>query len=379
MLEPESGPTPQHILEIVADGAPGGGTTAVLGLCVDLLAAGTTTVSLVTDINSYAAAQARNLGVDVHELDFFASRFDPRVRAGLRQVVASLRPDVIHAHGGRAGLPLGGVARGGEARVYTVHGYHFPKKRWPARRLARAAEARIARSVDYGIFVSNADQAIAEANGIRFGEASVVYNGIALDDIPAGAASVPTHDLVFSARMHHQKNPLFVVEVMALLAAEGTRLAMVGGGELEAQVRAAAQARGLDGAIDFHGALPRAEAMARVAGARLFLLPSLWEGLPIAPIEAMACGVPVVGSDIPGTREVVEDGVTGLLIAGFDPGVWAARIRAALADPAALEAMRRAGRADVERRFARQRSSAAHRAIYDHLLARRGRSGSPPL
>ena len=368
MPEAIDGARPARILEIVADGAPGGGTTAVLGLCTDLIAMGEREVALVTDAGSYAAAQARQLGIDVHELGFFTSRFDPRIRAGLRRLIGKLRPDVIHAHGARAALPLAAIERGEAARVYTVHGYHFAKKRWPMRTLARAAEARIAREVDYGIFVSNADRIIAAENGIRFEDTSVIYNGILFDDLPGNPASAPTHDLVFSARMHRQKNPLFVVEVMALLAPSGIRLAMIGGGELEAEVRAAATARGLGHAIDFYGALPRSDALARVRDARLFLLPSLWEGLPIAPIEALALGVPVIGSDIPGTREVVTDGVTGLLVAGFDPAAWAARIRGALADPAALDSMRNAGRTDVGHRFTRARSSAAHQAVYRQLL-----------
>lgn len=136
---------------------------------------------------------------------------------------------------------------------------------------------------------------------------------------------------------------------------------------MEAEVRGAAAAAGLESAITFTGALPRAEALRSVRKARLFLMPSLWEGLPIAPIEALASGVPVVGSDIPGTREVVTHGATGLLVEGFDPGKWAAVVSELLSQPDRIAAMAAAGKADVEARFTRTRVSSAHMALYRRM------------
>lgn len=356
---------PQKILQIVADGRPGGGTTAVLGLCADLVRAGHA-ITLATDQRSYAAEAAAKLGIGVIELPFFHSRFDPRIAWKISRAIRLHSPAIVHAHGARAALPLSFIPRGDEARVYTVHGYHFVGKAGAAQRFAKLAEKRIAANSDCGVFVSQADRDIARQNAIVFPDEAVIYNGIALDDIAPVPDSV-RFDLVFSARLHRQKNPLFAIEVMRILASEGKRMLLVGGGELEAEVRNVAAASGLDQAITFTGALPRQEALSAIREARLFLMPSLWEGLPIAPIEALASGVPVVGSDIPGTREVVTHGETGFLIEGFDAKQWARVISDLLTRPDRIAEMAAAGEADVKARFTRTRVSGAHAALYARL------------
>lgn len=357
-----------RIVEIIADGRPGGGTTAVLGLCGDLRRAGHD-VSLITDAGSYAAQVARDMGVPVFELQFFTSRFDPRVARGIAQTLGSIRPALVHAHGARAGLPLTMLPRKGERRVYTVHGYHFLGKGGIARTLARMSESRIASRSDTVVFVSEADRDIAKAAGIRAHDTALIYNGIVLSDV--GLAPVNRdYDLVFSARMHRQKNPLFAIKIMSALAPFGIRMLMIGGGELRAQVISAIRAAGLDDAIDVVGELPRERALESIRTARLFIMPSLWEGLPIAPIEALAAGLPVIGSDIAGTREVVTHQQTGLLLRGFDAAVWASAIRKLLTTPERITEMALAGRADVEKRFQREKSSAAHLTLYNRLTTR---------
>jgi glycosyltransferase involved in cell wall biosynthesis len=358
-----------NLLEIVADGRPGGGTTAVLGLCHDLMETGQR-VTLLTDAGSYAADAARNLKLSVLELPFFRSRFDPNIALGIRKVLHQIKPDLVHTHGARAGLPLSLVPRRGERRVYTVHGFHFVGKRGLAQVLARASEARIAQTCDAGIFVSQSDQVVARDNGICFADEAVVYNGIDLKDI-IPSADKPLFDLVFCARMHRQKNPLFIVDVMRVLAPEGVRMLVIGGGELDAQFRTGVKEAGIDAAVTFLGALPREQALAAMATARLFIMPSLWEGLPIAPIEALASGVPVIGSDIPGIREVVLNGTTGILVPGFQQEKWAQAIRGLLTTPERINTMALASQSDVRSRFTRERSSNAHRAIYSALLTER--------
>jgi glycosyltransferase involved in cell wall biosynthesis len=355
----------RSILQIVGDGRPGGGTTAVLGLCEDLVAQGEE-VTLATDRNSYASNRGIEIGAKVVELPFFTSRLDPRIALQLHNLISTLRPQIVHAHGARAGLPLSFCPRSAERRVYTVHGYHFVGKGKAGAAFARLAEARIARNSDYGVFVSEADAKIAEDSKFAFARSSVIYNGILLDDIVPQVAE-PPYDLVFCARLHRQKNPEFLIDIMRAMRGSGVKLLLAGGGELEARVKQAALEAGLDGVVTLSGQLARADALAAIASAKLFIMPSLWEGLPIAPIESMAAGTPVVASDIPGIREVVTPGVTGLLVPGFDAQHWASSIRDLLGDVSRRQEFAAAGKADVATRFLRQRSSAAHIAVYDFL------------
>jgi len=292
-----------HVLHVVADGAPGGGTTAVLGLCSDLLAEGWC-ASLVSQVASYAVQQAGALRMTAHALDFFVTRFDRKLPRALSALVARLDPDLIHVHGGRAGHAFchSALRHISPSLVYTVHGYHFLKKPIPWRVLGYVAERRIARRADQVVFVSKNDHSIARRFGILNAQkkCATIYNGIDASELDGVPAVEKTHELVFVGRLHAQKNPLFVVDVMKALASDEVRLLMVGGGELESQVRAYARECGVAQRITFTGSLPREAALQALRRAKIYLFPSLWEGLPIGPLEAMYYGLPVVASAIGG-------------------------------------------------------------------------------
>jgi glycosyltransferase involved in cell wall biosynthesis len=361
----------RKVLNVVADGAPGGGTTAVLGLCHDLVVSGWTT-ALVTQKDSYGFHTGLALGIEAYGLDFFRSRIDPTVPRKLAAVLDVVRPDVVHVHGGRAGHAFCSrlLRRKDVPMVYTVHGYHFLKKALPRRILGWAAERRIGARADQVVFVSKNDQRIARRWGLArldSNATAVIYNGIDPAELDAIARPPVTFDLAFVGRMHIQKNPLFAVRVMAALVGDGFRLLFVGGGDLDEQVRAYAAAQGVADQITFTGELGRREALAALASARVYLFPSLWEGLPIGPIEAMYYGVPVIGSRVGGTDEVVEDGVTGLLIDDFDPFRYAAAVRRVLGDQRLYSSMAEAGRRRVESLFLRTASTARYRALYEHV------------
>jgi glycosyltransferase involved in cell wall biosynthesis len=361
----------RRVLQIVADGAPGGGTTAVLGLCDDLLATRNWDIHLITARDSYAAEQASNRGVGVHGIVFPASRFDLSLPGKLQRLVQEIRPDLIHVHGARSAhqFSLPPLKNRPYTLIYTVHGYHFPVKPQPLRFLGQVAEKKIAHRVNHVCFVSKADSDIAARLGI-IGPGvrhSLIYNGINPDEFTAHESADKTHDLVFVGRMVRQKNPEFVIDVLEKLKGESVKLLMVGGGELEPLVRQRAVALGVDGLITFTGKLARADAIAALCRARLFVFPSRWEGLPIGPMEAMHCGVPVVGSNVGGTGEVVSSGKDGILIDGFDPQIYAEQILRLLRDDRLRQAYIDSGKRKVREEFLRSASSGKYMALYDQL------------
>jgi glycosyltransferase involved in cell wall biosynthesis len=364
-----------HILHVVADGAPGGGTTAVLGLCSDLQGQGFRS-SLITQRDSYGFQTGQAMKLEARGLDFFRSRFDRSIPRRLRTLISELSPDLVHVHGARAGHAFCSRALRdlSSKMVYTVHGYHFLKRPLAWRALGWLAEKRIAERADQVVFVSRNDRNIADRLRILGSDpksdrkCSTIYNGIDPHDLDATPAAPPKYDLVFAGRMHAQKNPSFLVDIMAELSGEKTTLLMIGGGELEAEVRSYAERRGVASRITFKGALSRAEALSALASGKIYVFPSRWEGLPIGPIEAMYYGLPVVASAIGGTDEVVEHQVNGFLLNAFEPGSYAAAIRRLLNEPALYASFAAAGRRRVESLFLRKSCTANYRAVYDRLL-----------
>ena len=126
----------------------------------------------------------------------------------------------------------------------------------------------------------------------------------------------------------------------ALAELPGVHLAFAGGGSDLATLRAMAEAKGLSDRVHFLGVMPHAELPQLLSAADVFVLPTESEGLANAWVEALACGTPVVTSDIPGARELLTDPAWGRMVAR-EPGAIASAVRDLLADPPSREVVQR--------------------------------------
>jgi glycosyltransferase involved in cell wall biosynthesis len=104
----------------------------------------------------------------------------------------------------------------------------------------------------------------------------------------------------------------------------------------------------------------------------VFVLPSLYEGLPLSILEAMAAGKPVIATQVGGTAEAVLDGETGLLVPAADPNALASAIRSMLDDRVLAQRLASAGRRRVEQEFSTMAMVRQVTAVYGELLARQG-------
>jgi len=150
----------------------------------------------------------------------------------------------------------------------------------------------------------------------------------------------------------------------------GVRVRIAGDGDLRDQLMALSRRLGLDECVAFLGF--RRDVPALMAQADLMVMPSRWEGLPIALLEAVAAGLPVVASAVAGIPEVIADGETGWLVAPDDPEALAAAISDALLDP--CEARRRAQLAHARARadFSIEATVARVDRLYQELARARG-------
>jgi glycosyltransferase involved in cell wall biosynthesis len=177
-----------------------------------------------------------------------------------------------------------------------------------ALRRARTAALRRARR----IVVPSAYLArIAAGWGLDTGRLEVVPNPA---PPAADLADAPVEPglFVFAGRLTAQKN--LGSALAAITRVPGARLALVGDGPEREALERAAHTAGLNGRVEFLGAQPRAAVLRTLAGAYAAVLPSAWENLPHAAVEALASGTPVVATAVGGVPEVVRDGVNGLLV-----------------------------------------------------------------
>lgn len=151
----------------------------------------------------------------------------------------------------------------------------------------------------------------------------------------AGAVSSRPVELIAVGRLHPQKGYPVLLEALDELVHQRqrpVRLTIVGQGRLEAELRRIVWSRQLGEYVRFAGQV--ANPCEWVVQADLFVLPSLFEGLPNALIEAVACGVPVIASDCPtGPREILENGRWGTLVPPGDARALAEAIEAFLNQP----------------------------------------------
>jgi glycosyltransferase involved in cell wall biosynthesis len=362
----------KRILLITADGRPGGGVTNVLQLCRGLSTASEWQVFLISDTGSYAVSQAKEI-CEVREVDFFRSRFDPRITWNLRRLIHELKPDIVHTHGSRAALPATyAIARPGPRLVHTVHGFHFHQKSKPIRYWAIRAERRIVRIADRTIFVCDNDRLVAERERIVTPATrhSTILHGINTHDLPA---KVPHEGLKVAllARLTYQKHPEMLIEVADRMRDTDLSFVYIGSGELQGALEAEVARRGLGHKVAFTGSLPRMAALEKAASADIGLLPSRWEGFPIAVLEMMGMGIPMVAADVNGIAEIVADGVNGYLVPGGEIDTYVDRVRRLACDEDLRRKLGDESQRTVNRHFSESRMFGDHLDVYEACLADR--------
>jgi len=356
------------IVQVVADGQPGGGTTAVLGLSRMLLEAHHT-VHLIGEPDSYLLDEAASMGATPHPMRFGSRLRTPIISRQMAGLIKQISPEVVHAHGARAGLPLALALRqhgivNRPRFAYTVHGFHYLAKPYPLKALGCLAEAMCITGADWVNFVSDADRQTAKRDGLlRLARTTTTIKNAV--DVPAGLSDVTKrYDIGFLGRLMPQKNPLMLVEILKALRPASPTLSVIGGGDLSDELQQGLEQAGFSAQVTLLGSCRRDAALAHLAACRVLVLPSLWEGHPITLIEAMHLGVPVVASDIPGNDEIVVDGQSGFLVPVREATAYARRIDQLLQDEDLRQRMGEYARQVAATEYAPQRVLSKHLTHY---------------
>ncbi len=279
-----------------------------------------------------------------------------------------LRPRLVHAHfgpGGALALPI--ARRLGIPLVVTFHGGDATKETHYRRRLIPRIYGRrlaaLQREAALFVCVSEFVRDTLVARGFPPDKLEIIHQGVELGAAPPEQREEAGDPYVlFVGRFVEKKGVAHLIEAMRRLDAEGraARLILIGDGPLGAALRD--QARGLK-RVEFIGWLPNAEVRRWMRGAVALCVPSVTaregdsEGLPTVIFEAMAEGVPVVGSDHAGIAEAVEHGRTGLIVPAANPRALADALAGLIANPELRQRLGAAARTAAAQCFSALRQS----------------------
>jgi glycosyltransferase involved in cell wall biosynthesis len=294
----------------------------------------------------------------------------------LRRLVRQLKPTVLHGHSPMGGAFVRVVALGHSVPVaYTPNGLATKKS-------ILVVERALAPLTDRLVAVSESEGELAlSLRLIAESRLVVINNGIDVA-LPPGDGYDLRQDLGLPAdailvgtvaRLVEQKAPVDFVRMCGALhrARPDVHFVLIGSGELQAEVDVAVQSTGLGGSFHQIHFLPNASAA--IGQLNVFALNSLFEGGPYTPLEAMRAGVPVVVTDVVGSRDSVENDVSGLVFDFGDTAGMASGVLRILNEAPLRVDLVAAAHQRFEEKFDVARMGALHQRLYSELAADRSR------
>lgn len=292
---------------------------------------------------------------------------------GLRRVIVSERIDVVHAHGLRAAIDASLAARGSGVPVFaTVHnlvrpeitGGRAPLYRWGENLVVHLARRTFAVSEDIASHLRERVPSSAQrVEVLHLGAGPLPQPSRTSAEVRAAAGVSSDQTLIVTAsRLSPQKAVDVMLHALAQLAPDFV-LAISGVGPLERELRTLAERLGLADRVRWLGF--RNDLADLIAAADVFCLSSIWEGVPLAAMEAIQLGTPVIATAVGGMPELIEDGRSGRLVAPRNPRALALAIREVARDPDRRRWYVENARVDLEKNFSTERMLARLMEAYE--------------
>jgi glycosyltransferase involved in cell wall biosynthesis len=333
-----------RVLEMIDQPFLGGGQKNLLSLARSL------------DKDQFEVAVcSRDNGPLVDELrkdgsEHFPIPFSKKIKLEIITEIAEIqkikRFDIIHTHGGVSGFYGRWAAHRCRVPVviHTLHGIHYLHYRNPILKYCFVLlERYFSRFTDALIFVSNPDKRKGKKyslapekkmcvieNGIEFSGFPLNENRIQNEHDSETASARPIIGTV--ARLHRQKGLSYLIKAAKKLSQvyPNVKVMIAGEGPQRHKLERLSKTLGLSNTVQFLG--ERKDAMRILSQFDVFILPSLWEGLPYTLIEAGALGLAVVASNVDGNTEIIKDEETGILVPPKNPDALAVSIIRLLSD-----------------------------------------------
>lgn len=311
------------ILECIRQGEIGGGESHLLSL-TENLDKNVFEPVILSFTDGPMIKRLAELGVGTYIIKTLKP-FDFRVWGKVKDLMVSAKIDVVHAHGTRAYSNVIWAAK--KLRlpiIYTIHGWSFHDDQNPmAKMIRKIGEQLLVNKSTVNIAVSESNRKTG-AGRLKNFKATVVNNGIDQRKFSPFDSHINIRKefkisdssilLLFIARFTSHKQPLLLIKAFAqALKKNGSlKLLMVGEGDEREAAFLLAKDLGIESSIIFENF--RLDVADILASADIFILPSLWEGLPIGLLEAMSMGKIIIATNVDGTSEIIKNEHNGLLI-----------------------------------------------------------------
>jgi glycosyltransferase involved in cell wall biosynthesis len=321
----------------------------------------------------------REQGVPVDHLN--RGRFDPRIVPDLVRLARRQGARILHVHG-YAAADFGRIAARAAGAALVLH-EHFADPHMPS--YQALADRLLSSLTDRAIAVSDSTrQFLIRERKVPAAKVRLIWNGAPLDEfapVPAEEAraarrelGLPETGIVVGAigRLNEQKGHRYLLEAAAQVLAQQAEVSflVVGDGDLAEPLRRQAQDLRIADRVVFAGHRPD---VPRLLGAiDVFCISSIYEGTPLTLFEAMAAGKAIVSTAVDGCREVLVDGVTGLLVPPRDPGGLAAALLRAVEDRLLRESLARMARR-ASAQYDIGRTVEEMQSLYEEVLREKGR------
>jgi glycosyltransferase involved in cell wall biosynthesis len=311
------------ILETIRQGQVGGGETHVFDL-VNSIDKNLFDVHVLSFTDGPMVDKLKSIGIKTFVINTLKP-FDVRIWGKVKMLMIENNYDIIHAHGTRAASNVFYAANSlNKPMIYTVHGWSFHDGQSSiVRRVRELSEKFLTNRSSLTITVSNSNQCdginrfdLKRSRVIYYGIDSTRFNSEGLYKNIREEFNIPSSKTLVSylVRMTYQKDPITMINAIKVVTDKCDDIVffMVGNGDMQEQtIQLAKELKVCDKIIfsDFRSDIPDL-----LNASDIYCLPSLWEGMPIGLLEAMAMNKACIATGVDGTRELIQDGENGVLV-----------------------------------------------------------------
>lgn len=333
---------------------------------------------LALELRKIRGINALSFRMNRYRIDLFS---DLGLVFALARLIRANQFDLIHAHGSKAGFLVRIAAIGTrQPVVYSPHCFSFHVGANPiVAKLFALVERLCARFLTTRIMtVSDGEQILARKFAVgRSGQFKTIHSGVDIERYRSKAdpsslrraLNIPLTGKIVGAigRLGKQKAPQDFVRMAGMILSEmpDCQFVWAGDGPLSMEVKRLSDDLGISDNLHFLGEYQDIPALLSVMDC--FVLASYWEGFPIVLLEAMAAGVPVVATDIPGNDEAVQSGTSGWLVPPGDVAGLSTKVLQILRETETAQRFAKAGRQRILNQFSRTTMLDSIEAFYCEL------------